>query len=34
VVLDLDGQPLLYGKPNVLNKSFIASRDRALILHD
>lgn len=34
VVLDLDGQPLMYGKPNVLNKSFIASRDRTLIPHD
>ena len=33
-VLDLDGQPLLYGKPNVLNASFIATRDRTLILHD
>lgn len=34
VVLDLDGQPLLYGKPNVLNTSFIAGRDRKLIPHD
>ncbi|TXI73453.1 MAG: 3'(2'),5'-bisphosphate nucleotidase CysQ [Limnohabitans sp.] len=34
VVLDLDGQPLMYGKPNVLNTSFIASRDRTLIPHD
>lgn len=34
VVLDLDGKPLMYGKPNVLNTSFIASRDRTLIPHD
>lgn len=34
VVLDLDSQPLLYGKPNVLNTSFIASRDRTIIPHD
>ena len=34
VVLDFDGQPLMYGKPNVLNTSFIASRDRTLIPHD
>ncbi len=34
VVLDLDGLPLMYGKPNVLNASFIASRDRVLIPHD
>ena len=33
-VLDLNGQPLMYGKPNVLNTSFIASRDRTLIPHD
>lgn len=32
--LDLDGQPLLYGKPNMLNASFIATRDRTLIPHD
>jgi 3'(2'), 5'-bisphosphate nucleotidase len=31
MVLDLDGQPLQYGKPDVLNPSFIATRDRALI---
>lgn len=31
VVVDLQGQPLLYGKPNVLNPSFIATRDTALI---
>lgn len=31
VVVDLHGQPLLYGKPNVLNPSFIATRDTALI---
>ena len=30
-VVDLHGQPLLYGKPNVLNPSFIATRDTALI---
>lgn len=34
VVLDLDGLPLMYGKPNVLNTSFVASRDRTLIPHD
>jgi len=33
VVLDLDGQPLKYGKPNVLNTSFIATRNRSLIPH-
>ena len=31
VVLDLQGMPLLYGKPDVLNPSFIATRDTALI---
>lgn len=31
MVLNLDGQPLQYGKPDVLNPSFIATRDRALI---
>ena len=30
-VLDLQGQPLRYGKPDVLNPSFIATRDAALI---
>lgn len=30
-VVDLDGQPLRYGKPEVLNPSFIATRDIALI---
>lgn len=34
VLLDLDRQPLLYGKPNVLNASFIATRDRRLIPDD
>ena len=34
VVLDLYCQPLMYGKPNMLNTSFIASRDRTLIPHD
>ena len=32
VVLNLLGQTLQYGKPDVLNPSFIAARDRALIL--
>jgi len=31
VVVDLNGMPLLYGKPYVLNPSFIATRDKALI---
>lgn len=31
VVVDLRGAPLLYGKPDVLNPSFIATRDTALI---
>ena len=31
VVLDLQGQPLQYGKPDVLNPFFIASRDTAII---
>ncbi len=31
VVLDLHGAPLRYGKPDVLNPSFIATRDAALI---
>ncbi len=31
VVVDLQGAPLLYGKPDVLNPSFIATRDTALI---
>lgn len=31
VVVDLQGMPLLYGKPDVLNPSFIATRDTALI---
>lgn len=31
VVVDLQGIPLLYGKPDVLNPSFIATRDLALI---
>ena len=30
-VVDLHGQPLLYSKPDVLNPSFIATRDIALI---
>jgi len=30
-VLDLQGQALRYGKPNVLNPSFVATRDAALI---
>ena len=30
-VVDLDGAPLRYGKPDVLNPSFIATRDVALI---
>lgn len=30
-VVDLHGQPLLYGKPDVLNPSFIATSDTALI---
>ena len=30
-VVDLRGQPLSYGKPDVLNPSFIATRDTALI---
>lgn len=30
-VVDLYGAPLLYGKPDVLNPSFIATRDTALI---
>jgi len=30
-VLDLHGQPLQYGKPDVLNPSFIATRDTAII---
>jgi 3'(2'), 5'-bisphosphate nucleotidase len=29
--VDLHGQPLLYGKPDVLNPFFIATRDTALI---
>lgn len=33
-VLDLNGLPLQYGKPNVLNASFIATRDTTLIPHD
>ncbi len=31
VVLDLQGSPLRYGKPDVLNPSFIATRDKSLI---
>ncbi len=31
VVVDLHGMPLQYGKPDVLNPSFIATRDIALI---
>jgi 3'(2'), 5'-bisphosphate nucleotidase len=31
VVVDLDGQPLRYGKPDVLNPWFIATRDVTLI---
>ena len=31
VVVDLQGMPLLYGKPDVLNPSFIATRDTVLI---
>jgi len=31
VVVDLQGAPLLYGKPDVLNPSFIAARNTALI---
>lgn len=31
VVVDLEGMPLLYGKPDVLNPSFIATRDTVLI---
>ena len=30
-VLDLKGQPLRYGKPDVLNPSFLAIRDKSLI---
>lgn len=30
-VLDLQGRPLQYGKPDVLNPSFIATRDAAII---
>lgn len=30
-VVDLQGQPLVYGKPDVLNPSFIATRDMALL---
>lgn len=30
-VLDLHGQLLRYGKPNVFNPSFIATRDMAII---
>jgi 3'(2'), 5'-bisphosphate nucleotidase len=30
-VVDIHGQPLLYGKPDVLNPSFIATRDTVLI---
>ena len=32
VVLDLQGRPLRYGKPDVRNPSFIATRDAALRL--
>lgn len=31
VVVDIQGHPLRYGKPDVLNPSFIATRDRAII---
>lgn len=31
MVVDLQGMPLLYGKPDVLDPSFIATRDTALI---
>ena len=31
VVVDLEGAPLLYGKPDVLNPSFIACRDTSQI---
>ena len=31
VVVDLQGLPLQYGKPDVLNPSFIATRDKSLI---
>jgi 3'(2'), 5'-bisphosphate nucleotidase len=31
VVVDLQGKELRYGKPDVLNPSFIATRDTALI---
>ena len=31
VIVDLQGMPLLYGKHDVLNPSFIATRDTALI---
>jgi 3'(2'), 5'-bisphosphate nucleotidase len=31
VVVDLQGMPLLYGKPEAINPSFIATRDKALI---
>jgi 3'(2'), 5'-bisphosphate nucleotidase len=31
VVVDLQGAPLKYGKPDVLNPSFIATRDKVLI---
>jgi 3'(2'), 5'-bisphosphate nucleotidase len=31
VVVDLQGQSLRYGKPEVLNPSFIATRDMALV---
>ena len=30
-VLNLQGRPLQYGKPDVLNPSFIATRDKSLI---
>lgn len=33
VVLDLHGAPLRYGKPDVLNPSFVAARSAALIPH-
>lgn len=34
MVLDLAGQPLTYGKPDVLNPSFVVTRDTRLYRHD
>lgn len=30
-VVDLNGEPLQYGKPDMFNPSFIATRDKGLI---